>query len=72
MTRTTAKTAALVAAIALVLVLGTRLGSRADGVETGETTEAKIERAMSAGSPRNRRISKNHRQGRAGTHGSFT
>jgi hypothetical protein len=51
MTRTTAKTAALIAAIALVLVLGTRLGSRADGVETGETTEAKIERAMSAGPP---------------------
>jgi len=51
MSRTTAKTAALVAAIALVLVLGTRLGSRADGVETGETREAKIKRAMSAGPP---------------------
>ena len=45
MTRTTAQTAALVAAIALVLVLGTRLGSRADGVKTGETRGAKIERA---------------------------
>jgi hypothetical protein len=51
MSRTTATTAALVAAIALVLVLGTRLVSRADGVETGETREAKIKRAMSAGPP---------------------
>lgn len=56
MNRPTATAAALVAAIAGVAVIGTRLG-RAEskpthtvaGTDAGETTEAKIERAMSAG-----------------------
>lgn len=54
-----AKTAALAAVIAVVLVMGTRPVSRAEsrpahpstGIDAGETTEAKIERAMSAGPP---------------------
>jgi hypothetical protein len=59
MNRPRAKTAALVAAIVLVPLLGTRLSRRAEyspshrsaGIDTGETREAKIERAMSAGPP---------------------
>lgn len=59
MNRSTARTAAFVAAIALVPVLGAKLGSRpasspthsAAGIDTGETRDVKIERAMSAGPP---------------------
>ena len=55
----TAKPAALVMAIVFGLVLGARLASRAEsnpnhraaGIDTSETTEAKIARAMSAGPP---------------------
>ena len=50
------KIATLTAAMAIVGITGTRLGSqaestsaRSDGLEASETTEAKIERAMSAG-----------------------
>ena len=53
----TAKRVALVATIAVVTTTGTRLGSRAEsrpanraiGNDTSDTTETKIERAMSAG-----------------------
>lgn len=59
MNRATAKAAVLVAAIALVSVSGTRLSSRAEstpthqaaGIDSGDSREAKIERAMSAGPP---------------------
>jgi hypothetical protein len=59
MTALNPKTAALVTAVAAVLVVGTRLGTRAEstltlhtaGIDTGETTEVKIARAMSAGPP---------------------
>lgn len=75
MNPTTAKTAALVAAIAFVLVLGTRLGNRAEssgarnivGTATDQTTQAKIERAMSAGPPeiaRSAKIIEKDAQGR--------
>ena len=55
----TAKTAALVTTILFGLVLGARLASRAEsnpnrraaGIDTSETTETKIARAMSAGPP---------------------
>ena len=53
-----AKIATLIAAIAIVMITGTRLGGQAEstptnssGLEASETTEAKIERAMSAGPP---------------------
>lgn len=57
MSRPTVKAAALASAIALVLVLATSFGSSAQsspahrtaGIDTWETTEAKIDRAMSAG-----------------------
>jgi hypothetical protein len=56
MRRSTAKMAGLVATVALALIFGTRIGSRAEsgpahrtgGIDTGEGTKAKIERAMSA------------------------
>src|SRR5215469_12417222 len=59
MSRLAAKRAAMAAVIAVVLVMGTRPGSRAEsklahptaGIDASETTEAKIERAMSAGPP---------------------
>jgi hypothetical protein len=59
MNRLTAKTAALIAVVGVVVVIGMRLtthaGSkvahRAPAIDTSETTEAKIERAMSAGPP---------------------
>ena len=58
MSHTTAKTAALVAAITIVMITGSRLGRQAksmptnsNGLDTSETSEAKIERAMSAGPP---------------------
>lgn len=59
MSRSIVKTATLVAAISLALIIGTRIGSRAQsspaqrasGIDTGETTEAKIHQAMSAGPP---------------------
>src|SRR5215472_951711 len=56
--RSTAKIGRFVAAIAIVLAITARIGSRAEskptlslGTNTGETTEAKIKRAMSAGPP---------------------
>jgi hypothetical protein len=57
MSRLTVRTAAPVAGIALVLLIGTRVASRAESrpgphaarIDADETTEAKIERAMSAG-----------------------
>jgi hypothetical protein len=51
------KIATVIAAIAIVIITGTRLRSQAQspansqGPEASETTEAKIERAMSAGPP---------------------
>ena len=59
MTRLTAKIATLVVAIAGVLVIGARFGTHAESkpghaavaIDTSEATEAKIERAMSAGPP---------------------
>jgi hypothetical protein len=59
MTRLTAKITTLVVAIFGVLVIGARFGSRAESkpghaavpIDSIETTEAKIERAMSAGPP---------------------
>jgi hypothetical protein len=74
MSPTTIKIARLVAAIAVVIAIGTRSGSRAEsnpsyltaGIDRSETTEAKIERAMSAGPPeiaRSARIIDKDRQG---------
>ena len=51
-----ARIVTLIAAMAVVMITGTRLGSQAEAtptnrLEAGETTQAKIERAMSAGPP---------------------
>ena len=57
MSHSQAKIATLIAAIAMVMITGTTSGSQVestpnpDGLEAGETTQAKIERAMSAGPP---------------------
>jgi hypothetical protein len=59
MNRSTAKAATFVAAIAVVVVIGARFGRGAESTpghaavanDTRETTEAKIERAISAGPP---------------------
>src|SRR5215469_4831793 len=59
MSRPTTKIAALASVIAVVVVIGARFGSLAESkpghtavaIDTSETTEAKIERAMSAGPP---------------------
>jgi hypothetical protein len=59
MSRSTAKAAAVVPVVAVLAILTTRLASRAEskpahrpaGINSSETTETKIERAMSAGPP---------------------
>ena len=56
MSRSTAKAAAVVPVVAVLAILTTRLASRAEskpahrpaGINSSETTETKIERAMSA------------------------
>ena len=59
MSRPTTKIAALASVIAVIVVLGARFGSGSESkpghtaltIDTSETTEVKIERAMSAGPP---------------------
>ena len=66
MSRSTAKTSALAGLIAVIVVVGARFGSGPESkpghtalaIDTSETTEAKIERAMSAGPPEIARAAK--------------